>query len=99
MKLIAISYRFKYYLFQFRKLFENEILIILYWTPYLRLNTFRFITLYLPQKPPTKMMEGFLNNSPKFNNFLLNLFFQLFSIKIVSLRQFSRFQITKTQRF
>ena len=27
-------------------------------------------------------MEGFLNNLPKFNNSLLNLFFQLFSIKI-----------------
>ena len=51
------------------------------------------------QKPPTKMVEGFLNNSPKFNNSLLNQLFQFFSIKTVPLSQFIRFLIDKTHCF
>lgn len=35
------------------------------------------------------MMEGFLNYLPKFNNSLSDLLFELFSIKIVSFREFS----------
>jgi len=44
-------------------------------------------------------MEGFLNNLPKFNNSLLNLLFNLFSIKIISLRSFLYRLITKTYYF
>ena len=45
------------------------------------------------------MVEGFLNNSPKFNNSLLNLLFQLFSIKIVSFREIRYIKIAKTHCF
>ena len=45
------------------------------------------------------MMEGFLKKSLKFNNSLLNLLFQLFSIKIVSLKSFLLAQIIGTLHF
>lgn len=44
-------------------------------------------------------MEGFLNDSPKFNNSLLNLLLGLFSIKIVSLKSILRHLIDKTDYF
>ena len=39
------------------------------------------------------------NNSPKFNNSLLNLLFQLFSIKIVSFREIHYIKIAETHCF
>ena len=51
-------------------------------------NKIQFTIYNFPQKPPTKIMEYFLKNLPKFNNSLLNLLFQLFSIKIVSRESF-----------
>ena len=44
-------------------------------------------------------MEGFLNNSPKFNNSLSDLLFLTFSIKTVSFRSFLLLQIAKTHCF
>ena len=44
-------------------------------------------------------MEGFLNNLSKFNNSLLNLLFPLFSIKIVSFREFRYVKIAKMLYF
>ena len=41
----------------------------------------------------------FLNNSPKFNNSLFNLLFQLFSIKIVSFREIRYIKIAETHCF
>ena len=46
-----------------------------------------------------KNMEGFLNNLSKFNNSLLNLLFQLFSIKIVSFRKIRYIKIAETHCF
>ena len=44
-------------------------------------------------------MEGFLNNSPKFNNSLSDLLFLTFSIKTVSFRSFLLLQIAKIHCF
>lgn len=44
-------------------------------------------------------MEGFLNNYFKFNNSLSDLLFQLFSVKIVSLKSFLHRSISKTYCF
>ena len=44
-------------------------------------------------------MEGFLNNSPKFNNSLSDLLFLTFSIKTVSFREFRYTKTAKTLYF